>query len=322
MKTKSEAIGDTTPEEPTIKALPTPTEADGLRDQLATLVAANSDLAEKLGDATTALQGVRELQERTSHTLAQTQAQLAEANAQITGLNNAIREVNAALEQKNSELETLRTERDEAVAMWEEWNKHPFFSAVWQLAMQTDSVNDQRPASAQEKTVMEELADDWRELVAAVNKTGKGGTVTLALGMKPLEGQHAAMVVGSKVAKKLPKGDPATAIVFVDQNGTMTADDPNQKRLPLSGDKKRKPKVTPAAELAKAKAAKVVEIPEGITEDGPELSDDEEEIYDAAAPIAAQEKVTAAILQRRLRIPYVTAARIFTALKERQALSE
>lgn len=308
MKTGAESIGDETkPGNPDIKALPTPTEADGLRDQIATLVAANSGLGEKLTDATAQLEGIRELQERTSHELAQTKAQFAEATAEIAAKNNALREVNVALDERNKEIENLTTERDEAVAQWEEWSAHPFFSAVLELTRQSNG-----------KPVTEELAEKMKELVDAVADTGKGGTVSLVLGAKPMDG-HEALVIGAKVTSKLPKGDPDTAIVFMTAKGTMTSEDPKQKRLPLSGDRKMKPKTNPAAELEKAKAANVTEIPaeEPATEG---LSEAEEEIYERAAQIAEGEKVTTPILQRRLKIGYNIAAKIFAALKERGAL--
>ena len=293
---------------PEFKALPTPTEADQLRDKLAVAVATNAELGEKLADANNALSSVRELQERTSHELAQTKATLAETSAQVTAQFNTIEELNEAIEQKRRDIETLTTERDEAQAQWEEWSAHPFFSAVLELTRQSNG-----------KPVTEELAEKMRELVAAVGDTGKGGTVSLVVGAKLMEGQAHAMVIGAKVTSKLPKGDPDTAIVFMNDKGQMTSEDPRQKRLPLPGDKARKPKVNEKHELAKAKSATVVEIQADAGKDGPtELSAEEEEIYGRAVKIASEATVvSAALLQRRLKISFAQASRICEALKNR-----
>lgn len=211
--------------------------------------------------------------------------------------------VRAELERVAAELAQIRTERDEAVAQWEEWSGHPFFGAILELARQSKGT-----------PVNEELREAFDDLVNAVSDTGKGGAVVLTLGMKVMEGTQ-AFVIASKVATKLPKGDPDNAIVFV-SNGRITNEDPSlPPRMIDAPSRKPKPTVVEVrAEQKMATAKPIVEPPKC-----PELTESEEQLYLAAVDMALIEPVTARKLQQRLKLGYNQTAKLMAALEARGA---
>jgi hypothetical protein len=79
-----------------------------------------------------------------------------------------------------------------------------------------------------------ELTDRFDELVQAVHITGKPGTLVLSVTLKPLEkGNGDVLTITDKVAVKMPTSDRLASIFFVDDNATLTTNDPNQLSLDL-----------------------------------------------------------------------------------------
>ncbi|MCO1574997.1 hypothetical protein M8C13_04390 [Crossiella sp. SN42] len=76
-----------------------------------------------------------------------------------------------------------------------------------------------------------ELTDALYELVAEVKRTGKPGAVSLAITVKPQAGNDGLVIVTDQITKKLPKGERGTSIFFVDNDGGLRRDDPNQNVL-------------------------------------------------------------------------------------------
>jgi hypothetical protein len=69
-----------------------------------------------------------------------------------------------------------------------------------------------------------------RELAEAVEETGKPGTLTLTIKVEPMKGGGPALVVSDKIALKAPEDRPG-AVNFVDKNGDLIRNDPNQMSI-------------------------------------------------------------------------------------------
>jgi hypothetical protein len=70
-----------------------------------------------------------------------------------------------------------------------------------------------------------QLGDELRALVAAVVETGKAGSLTLRLDVKPLGGNDEGITITGRVASKLPAFATPASVFFVDA-------DLNHKRTP------------------------------------------------------------------------------------------
>lgn len=72
-----------------------------------------------------------------------------------------------------------------------------------------------------------ELGQGLKELVAAVRDTGKAGTLTLVISVKPFEGDIDTLQVNDDVKLKLPVHDRKPGIFYPDRDGNLTRNDPN-----------------------------------------------------------------------------------------------
>jgi hypothetical protein len=80
-----------------------------------------------------------------------------------------------------------------------------------------------------------ELSELLHDLVAAVRDTGKKGTLTLKLDVKPIKpGQVDTLEVTAAVTANPPRADTPTTVFFTDQTGNLTREDPDRaNQLPL-----------------------------------------------------------------------------------------
>lgn len=75
-----------------------------------------------------------------------------------------------------------------------------------------------------------ELSQKLTEAAKAVKETGKKASVTLKLDIEPAKKMAgAAVMFNALVTSALPKPDAMAAVMFVDDEGTLTRDDPNQR---------------------------------------------------------------------------------------------
>lgn len=81
--------------------------------------------------------------------------------------------------------------------------------------------------------LLDEASKALQELVAAVALTGKGGTVTLTLAVKPATRGQAAVVVQDRMKTKIPQMEPEASFWFATADGDLQKDDPRQASLPL-----------------------------------------------------------------------------------------
>jgi hypothetical protein len=79
-----------------------------------------------------------------------------------------------------------------------------------------------------------ELSDAFNDLIEAVQETGKVGSITFTVKIKPAgHGDHSTVVVSDDINVKLPKGERPEAIFFVDDDHNLQRHNPAQPKLPL-----------------------------------------------------------------------------------------
>jgi hypothetical protein len=76
-----------------------------------------------------------------------------------------------------------------------------------------------------------ELTDALHNLIEACKDTGKKGSVTLTVSVKPEGGRM--VMISDKIDTKLPKPDRDSALFYVTDDNELSKDDPDQRRLPL-----------------------------------------------------------------------------------------
>lgn len=74
----------------------------------------------------------------------------------------------------------------------------------------------------------DELGEALHSLVARVKDTGKKGSVTLTVVVEPMKKDDRMVVVGDKIAIKLPEHDRPSGVWFVGRDGNLQRDDPDQ----------------------------------------------------------------------------------------------
>lgn len=80
---------------------------------------------------------------------------------------------------------------------------------------------------------LDELGVALRELNTAVQLTGKGGTLTLTIAVKPNSGVRGAVQIKDKIKATLPKIEADASLFYVNKDGALQRDDPNQTHLDL-----------------------------------------------------------------------------------------
>lgn len=79
-----------------------------------------------------------------------------------------------------------------------------------------------------------DLSAAIRDVVAAVNATGRAGGVTLKLTIKPAGKKNAGeLIVEDDIITKLPKEEKGGSIFYADDDNNLRRDDPNQRNLEL-----------------------------------------------------------------------------------------
>ena len=306
---------ETNHEQATISALPTPTQADLHREEVEAhreqykaleaewlkLSQSKDALTAQLAAETGRLLEATTAHQRVTNDLATARASIVSLSEIVKDRDSKLEIAEAALEDQRGLIGEAQRQRDEALAQWEEWSKHPFFGAVYQLRRQCGEV-------------AAELAEHVDRVICGVNNSGKAGKVTLVLAIKGSEEHAGALIAAAKVTSTIPKGDPAKAYFFMD-NGSPSENDPRQKQLPIKAEGRRpQPTAEDKALEAKLAAAKPVVDAQTIPTVPEYLADD----YDAALLVLEQEpNATAATLQRRMKLPYTRAALVFDLLKKR-----
>jgi hypothetical protein len=80
------------------------------------------------------------------------------------------------------------------------------------------------------------LSDQLAAVTAAVKETGKKGTLTIKIEVKPLpKANNGTLIVTGSSAAKAPESDEdsPTSVFFADDGGNLSRDDPKQPTLPF-----------------------------------------------------------------------------------------
>jgi len=75
-----------------------------------------------------------------------------------------------------------------------------------------------------------DLSEALQAITKAVAETRKAGSLTLKIDIKPQQ-NTGAVTVTDKVTAKVPEFDRTASIFFVDEDGHLVRDDPNQSDL-------------------------------------------------------------------------------------------
>lgn len=79
-----------------------------------------------------------------------------------------------------------------------------------------------------------DLSDALNDLVIAVAATGKVGSLTYTVKVKPAgRNAGATVLVTDEIRVKAPEGDRPESVFFVDGDGNLSRHNPAQERLPL-----------------------------------------------------------------------------------------
>lgn len=80
----------------------------------------------------------------------------------------------------------------------------------------------------------EECSEGLWDLIQRVRDTGRAGSLTLTIAVKPLGKESAtALVISDEVKLKLPEYSRDPSVFYVDRNGNPVRTDPRQDVLPL-----------------------------------------------------------------------------------------
>ena len=99
-------------------------------------------------------------------------------------------------------------------------------------------------------TFLDEASDKLAELVQAVERTGKGGTLTLTLAIKPAGRAAGTLLIVDKIAAKVPQEATPETLLWATPEGNLLGEDPRQQSLELKA-------VTPPAADQPLKQAEV-----------------------------------------------------------------
>jgi hypothetical protein len=80
--------------------------------------------------------------------------------------------------------------------------------------------------------VIDELEEKLQELVAAVQSTSAGGSLTLTLEVKPTKGSAEAVIVRDHIKLKKPQLTSSGTLLFPTPEGNLQRNHPKQDDLP------------------------------------------------------------------------------------------
>jgi hypothetical protein len=85
-----------------------------------------------------------------------------------------------------------------------------------------------------------EMSDEMRSLVQKLKATGKAGSITLTISIKPMDGDVSVLSVNDEIRVKAPEHTRKPALAWSDDDGNLSRSDPNT--MPLFDEDLRVPK--------------------------------------------------------------------------------
>lgn len=79
--------------------------------------------------------------------------------------------------------------------------------------------------------LVDEATRQFNELVRAVDDTGKTGSLTLTVTIKPEKGGGNQKALIAQVKTKTPQSELPEAVFFSDEDGNLHRDDPKQQEM-------------------------------------------------------------------------------------------
>lgn len=99
-----------------------------------------------------------------------------------------------------------------------------------------------------------ELSEILQRCTIAVQNTGKTGSVTYKIIVKP---SGNALIVTDQISAKIPEAPRDAAVFFATEEGVLQREDPNQRKLDLREVKKPEPEVREMPRLSQIQAVNV-----------------------------------------------------------------
>lgn len=91
----------------------------------------------------------------------------------------------------------------------------------------TDTLRDLRNG-----LLLDEMSEQMKELVNAVESTGKAGAMTLKIEIKPMKDMDGAIVIKDTVTMRMPKIESSGTVLFVTPEGNTSRRNQRQDELP------------------------------------------------------------------------------------------
>jgi hypothetical protein len=85
-----------------------------------------------------------------------------------------------------------------------------------------------------------EMSDEMRTLVQKIKATGKAGSITLTISIKPMDGDVSVLSVNDEIRVKAPEHTRKPALAWPDDDGNLSRSDPNT--MPLFDEDLRVPR--------------------------------------------------------------------------------
>lgn len=82
--------------------------------------------------------------------------------------------------------------------------------------------------------ILAEGSTKLQELVAAVHESGKGGTLTLKITVKPAARGQCAVALSDNIKVQMPQVEPENSFWFSTPIGELCKDDPRQREIPFT----------------------------------------------------------------------------------------
>lgn len=109
-----------------------------------------------------------------------------------------------------------------------------------------------------------EMSDEMRSLVQKIKATGKAGSITLTISIKPMDGDVSVLSVNDEIRVKAPEHTRKPALAWPDDDGNLSRSDPNT--MPLFDEDLRVPAEDRAGTIrtfdVDARTGEIKEIPE------------------------------------------------------------
>lgn len=79
--------------------------------------------------------------------------------------------------------------------------------------------------------VVDQISEELETVIKAVRHTGKGGSLTIKLDIKPRDAEGDQVNIAVAITPKVPQAPLPEAVFFTTIDGDLLRDDPNQREI-------------------------------------------------------------------------------------------